>query len=263
VTLSRDAIGSAAAASLANGWRGLRDQHFGIDALHQALAAHEAEDAETLKADRRSLVTATAAAGSRLVVKEVRKGGARRHLADLIRGAPALRAFRAGRRLLECGIGAARPLAALERRSLGVPVRSVLVSLDLRDEPTAQALLARDPTATRRVLSALCELLIALHRANVSHGDLRAQHVHVATAAGGSLRTRLIDLEAVRFRRRLSDEQRLASVGQLLGSIPEEAAPTDERRRAFQRYADTLPLALSSDEAYRRIVSHCKPSGES
>ncbi len=254
MTLSRDSIGAAVPISLAGGWRGLRDEQIANDVILQVLAAHEAGSGEIFKSDRRSLVTASEVAGIALVVKEVRKGGTLRRLADVFRGAPALRAFRAGRRLLGHRIGVARPLAAVAQRAVGVPVRSRLVSLDLRDEPTAASLLAHDRVARPRVLSALADLLIALHRCGVVHGDLRAQHVHLAKGGPDRLRARLIDLEAVRFRVRLSDAQRLGAIAQLFGSIPEDVATPEERRAAFERYADALPLANGADEAWAEIV---------
>ena len=267
--LDRSSSGAAVPLSLSNGWRGIRDEQIALEVIVQALSAHETGSGETVKSDHRSLVTACEVEGVALVVKEVRKAGARRRIADVFRGAPALRAFRAGRRLLEHGIGAARPLAAVAQRVLGVPLRSRLVSLDLRDEPTAASLLAQDLAVRPQVLSALADLLIALHRCCVVHGDLRAQHVHVEAGEAEGPHLRLIDLESVHFhgrrfgkrrsRQGLSDAQRLAAIGQLLGSIPAEHATPEERRAAFDRYVDELPLAAGADQAWsevRRMVSH-------
>jgi hypothetical protein len=230
-------------------WRGLREADVDAAVVEAALRGHEGRGDERgrrlLKSDRRSLVTAVRTPGPAVVVKEVRKGGIRRRLADLFRGTPARRAFAAGRRLAALGIGAARPLAYLEQRRLGLPRRSLLVSLDLSEWPTADRALASDPS----VLERLAELAVSLHREGVRHGDLRAQHVHIAP--GGT--PLLIDLEAVRFRRSATDAERIEDLAQLDASIADPLASPRDRREAFLRYARSLPFRASEDEVLRRI----------
>ena len=55
-----------------------------------------------------------------------------------------------------------------------------------------------------RVADALASLLARLHRAGIRHGDLKASHVFLA-AGGTGLEPRLIDLEGVRFARRVPE----------------------------------------------------------
>jgi len=230
-------------------WRGERDERFGEDLVVAALRAHEdgGPDAEVLKCDARSRVTAVALPGAPVVVKEVLKGGLRRRLADRFRGSPARRAWAAGRRLRALGIGVARPLAFLEQQRLGVPARSLSLARDLREHPTADRLLAGRPD----VLLSLADLALALHRAGVCHGDLRAQHVHL----DGEREPRLIDLEGIRFRRALSDDERIEDLAQLNASIADALADPAQRRQAFDRYARALPFREPDDTVVARIVA--------
>jgi hypothetical protein len=241
------------------GWRGLRDERIREEQVCAAIEAHEGSDGR-LKDDARSCVSACHAAGRPVVVKEVRKGGPRRRLADLFRGSPARRGFRAGRRLLSCGIGAALPLAAIEQTGTLLARRSLLISDDLRGHPTVAARLAEvaerpEADAERAaLLDALADLLVALHREGVRHGDLRAQHAHCAPTAEGGLRLQLIDLESVRFGRPAGDAVRLADWAQINGSIPDAHASLAERRAAFERYARERPFAAGCEVAFARMT---------
>jgi hypothetical protein len=251
-----DVIGGAVPCAF-GAWRGLRDERVGEALVARAVAAlADGTALEILKCDERSRVSALESGDVQLVLKEVRKGGARRRLADALRGGPARRAFRAGRGLIARGIGAALPLAALEQRSFGVPRRSLLVSLDLRSDPNSARLLELDAAGRSRTLAALAELMIALHQSGAVHGDLRAQHVHLRARAAGELVTaaRLVDLESVRFHRRLSDARRSEDLAQLNASIPDAIATPAERRAALDAYAEALPFACGTRAAEAEIV---------
>ncbi len=238
----------------ADDWSGKRDEKLAEEALRTALVAHESGGDVTLKDDERSLVTVCRAGDRDVIVKEVRKSGIRRRLADVVRGAPARRAFGAGRRLLESGVGAALPLAAVERRRFGLPARSLLVSRDLRADPTAAALLAEGDDLRGPTLELLADLLLALHAAGAVHGDLRAQHVHVRLAAARPCEARLIDLESVRFRAHRDDAGRLDDWAQIAGSIPDADATREARRTAFERYADVMPFSQGAAPAFEELM---------
>lgn len=237
----------------ADGWRGERDVGASEALVRAAIAAHEEGGQRVLKQDARSRVTSCRAEGVDVVVKEVRKAGLRRRLADAVRGAPARRAFRAARRLIAGGVGAARPLAAVERRHLGLPVRSLLLSEDLARDPTAARLLAGGGAGRETALDALADLLLALHRAGAWHGDLRAQHVHLRVS-GDSVQARLIDLESVRFGPRADDDARLEDWAQIGGSIPDADASLAERRAAFARYAREMPFRIGLEPAFEQMT---------
>src|SRR5690606_14306870 len=161
----------------------------------------------------------------------------------------ARRAWRAGHRLALRGIGVARPQAWLERRRLGVPLRSWVVLEDLRPAvPAAFAL--EHGLAAQPVLDALVRLLVALHRAGVDHGDLQGTHVYLAADATDA---RLIDLEAVRFRRPLRDGRRLQALAELNASLP-PGFPDDARLRAWRRYSRALPWTRGEPRARAELV---------
>jgi len=234
-------------------WEGLRHRSLAPDAVDEALRRHVLALAgggpEVLKGDRRSRITGVAAGERRVVVKETPPRGAGRALADLLRGSAGRRAWRGGHGLRARGIGAALPLAWLERRALGVPVASLVVLEDLR--PATPADVATTPEAAE-ILQALASLACALHRRGVEHGDLKASHVFVAPGARG-MEARLVDLDGVRFRRWLPESRRLRALAELNASLPDRY-PAAARRAAFARYAAALPFPGGSREALAEVV---------
>ena len=248
---------------------GERAPHFSEAAIEEAIDAHTqylaAGGTQVLKHDDRSRVTAANAGGLPVVVKEVAKGGMRRRLADALRGSAARRGWRAARAISALGIGVAEPLAFVEERRWGLPVRSWLIARDLRPAVPAPDLAARSPADASAVLHALCDLAIALHRGSVAHGDLRAQHVYVSTGTGTAsaatgtaprVATWLIDLESARVRRHLSDAARIEALAQLNASLADDLAANDDRRRAFDRYTTALPFqsAGGNEAALTQVV---------
>ena len=228
---------------------GLRLREIDPGVLERALDAHaEAGGADLLKLDARARISAARVGERAVVIKEHLSGGLPRRLADRVRGSAARRAWRGGHGLLARGIGAATPLAFLERRIFAMPLRSVVILEDLRPAPSADAL-PGDPETLAR---ALTRMLVALHRAGVCHGDLKASHVFLETN-GERLETRLIDLEGVRFRRVLTDADRIRALAQLNASLP-DALPDALRREAFERYAAALPFREPADKVLRRVV---------
>ncbi|MDX1650813.1 MAG: lipopolysaccharide kinase InaA family protein, partial [Myxococcota bacterium] len=210
--------------------------------------------AAVLQAGPRGAVTRVRVDGRGLVVKEGRAGGLARALADRLRGSAARRGWRGGHGLLAREVPAARPLAFVEQRRLGLPVRSWLVLEDLAPAPDALAAAAAAPGAT---LDALTDLLHRLHRRDVDHGDLKATHVFLVGGRGAQdvagARAVLVDLEHVRFPRRLRASRRRRALAELNASLP-DAVPADARRAAFLRYAARHPFAEGRTEALRRVV---------
>jgi tRNA A-37 threonylcarbamoyl transferase component Bud32 len=228
--------------------QGLRLRELDARDLEAALAAH-ARGAALLEADARSRVSAVRAGERAVIVKEYPPRGLARALADAVRGSPARRGWRAGHGLLARGIGAAHPLAYLERRVLGVPVRSLFVMEDLRPAPDALAAVAEKPADA---LDALVRLVVALHRRGVDHGDLKATNVFLRDGPRG-LDPVLVDLEGVRFRRALGEARRVQALAELNASLP-DVFPVELRRAAFARYARAHPFAEGSARALRRVL---------
>jgi len=239
-----------------DGARGLRLRAIGETEVAAAFDAHRAalarDDARVLKNDGRSAVTAVAAGAHRVVVKQVLRRSLARRLGDVFRGSPARRAWVGGHGLAARWIGTALPLAFLERRRLGVPVASWVVLEDLRPAAGPADALAGDPALLSRAVHVLADLARDLHARGADHGDLKASHVWMDPAAP-RLAPRLLDLEGVRFRRRLNDRRRLRALAQLNASLPDRF-PDAARRAAFLRYARHLPFRRRPDRVLRRLV---------
>lgn len=232
---------------------GFRLRELGAEQLTRILDAHAealgAGDTRVLKDDGRSRITTLSDDGLAAVIKESPARTLGRALADALRGSAGRRAWFGGHGLEARGIGAARPLAFLERRRLGVPVSSLVVLEDLRPaEPADTSTL--EPSA---VVEACGRLAQALHRRGVDHGDLKASHVYVRAEAEG-LETRLLDLDGVRFRGRLDDERRLRALAQLNASLPDRF-PDAARHAAFRRYAAALPFRSGARDALHQVVT--------
>jgi len=214
-----------------------------------------------LKCDHRGRASGVCAGGLDVIVKEVRKGGAGKRMADRFRGSPGRRAWVGGHGLRIRGIGAARPLAFVEQRGLAGPVHSLVVLEDLRPAQPAGAFLNEAPGSDRgAAIDALCSLVIRLHQREAEHGDLQAHHIFCERNEGG-LRTALVDLEGVRFPRRLSERRRIKALAELNASLHDDLVSASERRRAFRRYAAALPFRADSERALARIVSLSRKRG--
>ena len=233
----------------AAGWRGLQRRAVPPGVLREAFDLHRAALADggagVLKDDGRSAITRVAVGEHRFVVKQVRARGFGRALADAFRGSAAFRGFRGGHGLRVRGIGAARPEAWIERRRLGLPVESILFLEDLGARVDAVAL--DDPKLLEARVAALLE---ALHLRRVVHGDLKGSHL--LFSADGA-RADLIDLEGVRFERKLDDDARIAALAQLNASLPDRI-DTATRERIFRRYCCALPFDRGADAAREAIV---------
>ena len=204
-----------------------------------------------LKADSRARVSEVQTSHGNWIVKRYGAGGFLRRTADLFRGSPARRAWLGGHGLLLRRIGAATPVAFLERRSWGVPMASVVVLENLQGLETADRCnpaWAND----QEVVDAVLRLAIRLHQRGVTHGDLKASHV-LLERVGDGIEGRLIDLEGVRFRRRLGDRERIQALAELNATLPDRIS-AELRCRAFARYAAAVPFQSSADDALVRIV---------
>ncbi|MGI9432382.1 MAG: hypothetical protein ACR2PQ_09225, partial [Myxococcota bacterium] len=215
---------------------------------HDRALAHGGD--EVWKDDGRSRITRVSAGSRPVVVKEVLPRGWGRRLADVWRGSPARRAWLGGHGLLARGVGAATPLAFVERRWLGVPVASWVVLEDLSGLP--DALIACEEDAPG-VEAALRRLLFGLHLRRIEHGDLKCTHVHVQ-GTGASAEPRLLDLEGVRFPSRLGDARRIDALAELNSSLPDSFSGR-RRRQLFESYSAALRFERPRREVLRRVVA--------
>jgi tRNA A-37 threonylcarbamoyl transferase component Bud32 len=132
-----------------------------------------------------ALLSGAVEAGARVQSFDAR--GAWSALLFALRGSPARRAWRAAAGLRARGVACERPLAYVERRRLGLPLRAWLVLETLPPIGAAEADVAR--------------LRAALRARDVQHPELRA-----ALRRGPDGRLALGRLEAVRFARGRDDE---------------------------------------------------------
>jgi tRNA A-37 threonylcarbamoyl transferase component Bud32 len=221
----------------------------------RAVAAHRealaARNQRVLKSDRRSRISAVQIEGRSLVVKEVLSRGPSRQLANVLRGSAARRAWRGGHGLMARGVGAARPLAFVEWKRWGLVAGSAVLLEDLRHSPDALDTLDRGDLPALR--DALARLVATLHRRRIDHGDLKSAHVFMEVR-DGRLEPRLIDLEGVRFQRRIGTQRRLRALAQLNASLP-DSFPNSDRCRAFARYVAEHPFREGNQRALARLVA--------
>ncbi|MBW2395006.1 MAG: phosphotransferase [Deltaproteobacteria bacterium] len=235
---------------------GLRWHEFPERAVRDSLAAHRAAldgkgppGSEVLKDDGRSRITRTRAGGRAVFVKEVLPRGPLRVLADAFRGSPAWRGWRAGHGIRERGLAAALPLATIDARHFGLTRRSWLV---LEDLAPAVDLLDLPEDGQPAALGALGAWLGQLHLRGIDHGDLKATHLFARSDAPAAMPA-LIDLEGLRFRRRIPEARRLTALAELNASLP-ESWPDEARRRAFFRYATFEPFQTGRKRALSEVV---------
>jgi len=242
-------------------WRGLRLRSLPPARVGDALAAHHRalSRGEAWKDDGRSAITGPTLAGQRLVVKQVPARGWRRAVADRLRGSPGRRAWRAGHGLTLRGVGAARPVAVLERCRLGLPVDSLVVLEDLGGGHQSLEALARAGALTPQDADAVMDAVAHMHALGVDHGDLKSSHLFLQRGPAG-VEVRCIDLEGVRLGRRPTERRRRRALVQLNGSLGDEL-PVALRERAFRRYQRRQPFA-DPVAARRRILAESVARGD-
>ena len=242
------------------GHRGLRLRSIEEVEVAAAWTAHRRalarNDERVLKNDGRSRITAVRGGAHAIVVKEVLPRGTWRRLSDAFRGSAGRRAWFGGHGLAARFLGTAMPLAYLERRRLGLPVASLIFLEDLGPARPADAIAGEDGQLAETV-AVLGALAARLHDRGADHGDLKASHVYLDPAGGSP---RLLDLEGLRFARRVRARRRVRALAQLNASLPDRF-PDTARLAAFHRYARRLPFGArpsARDRALRRIVAQSR-----
>lgn len=241
---------------------GMRQGPFDEAMLERALAAHQralapkgqpSPSVRILKAEGRSRLTHAETAEYALVIKQVNRDGLRRTWTDGLRASPARRAWRAAAGLEALDIPCVRPIAWLDGppRANG---RSSLLLMEPLGQWTANDSALAQEVSPEALAEALLGLVMALHEGHVWHRDLKAGNVRLLRRDGAWVAA-VLDLEDVRFCRRLSDARRIANLAQLNASLPEALLPSRQRERAFARYVEALPFRMGQRNARARIIA--------
>lgn len=237
---------------------GLRDQSAPLDVLERAIAGARALPAPH-PGDRhggRIRVSVHAEPDSRIVVKRIAPGTRARALANRFRGSSARRAFRIGQQLALLGELGARPLAALDQRSGGPGGGAARASWLLLESVGAHDLdRFRPETAERaeRLMIHLAQWVAEWHAWGVDHLDLKAGNIRVSDAED-RFRFWLVDLEDIRFRKRIPDAARFRALVQLNASLADEAFSLGARARGLDAYARRLPFRRWRDAALAQRI---------
>lgn len=239
-------------------YKGLRESSLDADTLEALFAAAEHDAEPRTRRNGRIQITEASANGHPVIVKRVSTGGLLRALADVLRGSSAARAFHAGQRLGLLTNRAARPLAYLEERRFGLPLKSWLVVEKVGDEDL-DGLDPKDPALESRLATALGDWLAEGHAWGLSHRDLKGGNVRV-TVEPESIRFWLIDLEDLNGPDELRDDARLLALSQLNASLPDDALSLENRRAALDRYlarapfAETNPMRIAAEISRRSLA---------
>jgi tRNA A-37 threonylcarbamoyl transferase component Bud32 len=126
---------------------------------------------------------------------------------DLFRGSRALRAFHKAYHLEVCGIPTARPIATADERLWFLPVRSYFLMEEIKGAVSLRAWSGCKRTGCKL----LAELLGRMHREGFTHRDLKDGNI-VFDSDG---RPHLIDLDGLRFVRRVSVSRAVADLARL------------------------------------------------
>lgn len=237
--------------------RGLREAEFETATLATLVDSCEKDGScDERRGGRVRLVEAQA--GERVVlVKRITARTLRRAIGDRLRGSPAARAFRAGQAIGLVSERAARPLAFLEERRFGLPMRSWLVLEKVGDDDLDRVR-PHTPTSQRRLACALGEWLADGHAWGLSHRDLKAGNLRVSIRPD-SIQFWMIDLEDLSGPVERSDEARLHSLGQLNASLADDAFGLEPRLAALEIYQARVPFSskypnVAADIARRSLA---------
>ena len=177
-----------------------------------------------------------------IFVKRYNRKKALAPVRDLFRGSRAMRGWRVGHALRNRRVPAARPLAAMERRRLGLPVESLLVTEAVTDSETLTVVVAeglRGPAGSRkrrRLTEALAGWVRRLHREGFTARDLKPNNLLVRDIDGAP-EIVLVDFDGVSQVHVPSGRQRVRDIARLAQAFVGEPAVRDvDRMRFLVRY---------------------------
>ena len=148
---------------------------------------------------------------------------------DLFRPSRARRAFRAAYHLELLGIPTARPIAAADRRILGVLVRNYLLMEELAEAVDLGKLLAGGWVPDDATVKQAASLIARLHNESFSHRDLKESNLVLGT--GGKLF--ILDLDGLAFLHELTMRRAILDLDRLARGVGKYPAVTRRHRCLF------------------------------
>ncbi|MCC6763547.1 MAG: hypothetical protein IT293_02695 [Deltaproteobacteria bacterium] len=224
------------------------------DALRDVEGLLRAPSTRVLKDGRRATVAAVETSAGLLVLKRFRDDTPLRLAVALALGPSAARVWRATALMRAAGFAAPEPVAALERRRFGLPLRSCFVARFVAGPALDELWRTRRGAARRALTIAFADWLRTLHAAGLYPQDLRAANVLVPREDPPVFV--LVDLDRVRRYRRLSWRRRRKNVVQVHRSVG-RGAPRRESMRFLRRY-----LGDPSAAELRRVAAEIAALGE-
>lgn len=207
-----------------------------------------------LKDGSRATVAAVDGPDGTLVLKRFRDDTPLRLVVALALGSSARRVWRAASLLRAAGFPVPEPLATLERRRVGMPVRSCSVARFVAGPALDELWRARHGAARRALTIGFADYLRRLHAAGLYPQDLRAANVLVPRENPPEFV--LVDLDRVRRYRHLSWRRRRKNVVQVHRSVG-RGAPRREGLRFLRRY-----LGDPSAAELRRVAAEIVALGD-
>lgn len=179
-----------------------------------------------------------------LVVKRSNPRKYRNFFIDLFRPSRARRAFRLARHLELVQIDSPRAIATADRRRFGLPWCSYLVMDEILGATAIRARRGHKREAIRRVAA----LLARLHEEGFGHRDLKASNLLVD--ADG--KPYLVDLDGLRFIKRVPDRRAVSNLARLAQSIMAEQ---------LQRKNSPGTVVLTKSDRLRFLRHYCRDRG--
>ena len=210
-----------------------------------------------------SIVSAADPASGPLCIKEQRHLGIVTKLKNLLRRPAGRRAWVNLLRLRVHGINVPEGVALVERRRLGVTVRSYLITRAIERAETIDRYVLRvfsqaDPSSQHHLRRSLVDAAAAfcrtIHETYAYHRDWKSTNILIREKEG-AWEFFLVDVDRVQFGRLfLSSERKLRNLAQLNASIPKCITWTD-RLRFYKAYRMCTKLTEEDKECLRKILA--------
>lgn len=239
---------------------GLKKQSLLQGDLEKILELHSesiyARDHNVIKDDQRSKITRIHLDQQTYVIKETSCRNVARGFTDNLRGSAARRAWRAAYGLEARNIRAPEAFAFVEERVVGIIRRSILILGELNEIISPLDLSQVDPQSC---LNLVTESIMELHRKGVDHGDLKVTNYVFSGELDKPTQAIPVDLEQVKFHRKVAYSRRVEALAQLNASLP-DSVDNKSREKAFETYCRIMPFRANGDpkvnhQAKNEIVS--------